>query len=472
MAQSKPDYNIFGDLVKHELRSNQADQFSSDYKNTFCYQLFTILNLSIESVNLCKDFVNFFTLLNTEYNDAATTSASNKYPEFLNFWLNRQFQARNISSNDKASIFQILNTNYHEFGAERKLNDKISIIDETYFNKLNLLYELYKIHNSLKSGIRESCANFIKHFKVNYTSAWKKCFTENDDQFCSALDGFQKLYENSRNSMLTVCSKEGLFFLPQLVPPQSSEKAGGGTENIGNHLILSKINNSTVGLSKITSIKYPKLYELLSLQYSFLLVYYEDEKRCYMMKILREFFLYCNEHRGIYNLLLFYKEFFREFYTKNKVEYDQIYNYCSSSTDIPPKEYCTDYLYCKKELGKHLSTIKDIEEKHFDNETEALHWLISDNASDSIILQLGKDNNILSNITPILVGTTAGGLLILFFLYKFSPFGSWLHKKILKNEETFYNFDEENNQYLCENNSELETNNSNNRKIHIYYNPA
>ncbi|SBT55235.1 PIR Superfamily Protein [Plasmodium ovale wallikeri] len=445
-------YNIFGDLVKHELRGNKADQFSSDYKNTFCYHLFTILNLSIESVNICKDFVNFFTLLNTEYSGAPITGASNKYPEFLNFLLNRQHRDRNISSNEKASICQILNTNYHELGAESKLNHKISIIDESYFNQLNLLYELYKIHDALKSGIMECCSNFIKHFKVNYTSAWKKCFTENDDQFCSALDGLQKLYENGRNSMLTVCSKEGLFFLPQLVPPQSSEDA--------------------VGLSKITPIKYPKLYELLSLQYNFLLVYYEDEKRCYMMKILREFFLYGKEHRGISNLLSFYKEFIREFYAKNKVEYDKIYNYCSSSTDTLQKEYCTDYLYCNKELGKPLSTIKDIEKKHFDIGTETLHWLISDNSSYSIILQLGKDNNILSNITPILVVTTAGGLLILFLLYKFSPFGSWLHKKILKNEETFYNFDEENNQYLCENNSELETNNPNNRKIHIYYNPA
>ncbi|SBT74193.1 PIR protein [Plasmodium ovale] len=465
-------YEIFGDLVKYELKESEIQENSSESVNFFCNAILRLPGSTTDAVNLCKKFVHFFTILNLAYSDPTTTVNSNKYREYLNYWLNSQVRARNISATMKSSFYRYLINNYSKYGTGDKLKDKIYHIDDTYFFRINLLYQLYKIYNELNIGKNKNCSKSIDDFKTCYTVAWKKCFSDKDDNFCSALDGFKKLYESRKNSILTVCSKEGLSSLPQLVQPQLFNDADDGAENIGNHLIMSKINNATVGLSKIKSLKYPKLYELLSLRYNFLLVYYEDEKRCYMMKILREFFLYCNEHRGISNLLSFYKEFFREFYNKNKVEYNEIFNYCSSSTNTPPKEYCTDYLYCSKEFEKHLSTIKDIEEKHFDNGAEALHWLISDNASDSIILQLGKDNNILSNITPMLVGTAAGGLLILFFLYKFSPFGSWFHSKILKNDETLYNFNEESDQYLFENNSEHETNNPNNAKIHLSYNPA
>ncbi|SBT83554.1 PIR protein [Plasmodium ovale] len=456
--------------MKHKLRNSQADKYTSDSKNTFCYQLFTILKLSMDSVNLCKDFVSFFTLLNTEYSGAAITGVSNKYPEFLNFWLNRQFRARSISVTPKSTFYQHLINNYKTFEAENKLNNKIHDIDDLHFNKLNSLYEFYKVYYDLKSNNNENCSKFLEHFKKDYTPAWKKCFNENDVEFCKALEKFTKFYEEDKTSISTVCIT-GKSSLPKLLSPRSYQIENKEDKKIGNSLIMGTHNATISGLSKINDKEYSQLHELISLRYNFLAVYNEDEKRSNMLKILQEFFQYCSRNRENSNLFSFFKEFLREYYIKNKSEYGEIYDDCSTSSESI-KSYCSIYQGFSEQLRKSLLSINEIEEEDTEDETKIRQSFISYFSSDSIILQLEKDNNLLSNITPILVGTIAGGLLILFFLYKFSSFGSCLHAKILKNEETLYNFNEEIDRDLFENNSELEINNSNNRKIHLSYNPS
>ncbi|SBT02629.1 PIR Superfamily Protein [Plasmodium ovale curtisi] len=135
-----------------------------------------------------------------------------------------------------------------------------------------------------------------------------------------------------------------------------------------------------------------------------------------MLEIVQQFFHYCNENKGNPNLFSFYKEFFLEYYKKNKEKYNTIYEYCSTLENT--KSYCKDYKDISSLYSNHLSTIKNIHDEELNEGTETLQWLISENSSSAIISQLDKGNNILSNITPILVGTMAGGLSFLFFLYK------------------------------------------------------
>lgn len=156
---------------------------------------------------------------------------------------------------------------------------------------------------------------------------------------------------------------------------------------------------------------------MISLQYNFLGGYFEEEKRSGMLDILRQFFHYCNENKGIPKLSSFYKEFIAEYYKNNKEEYGKIYEFCSTLLKNT-ESYCKIYQHICTHYINHLSTIKNIKQEEIDEGTEALQWLISEYSSAAIILQLGKDNNVLSNITPILVGTVPGGFLILFFLYK------------------------------------------------------
>ncbi|SBT55851.1 PIR Superfamily Protein [Plasmodium ovale wallikeri] len=384
----------------------------------FCNQIYLHSDHSTDAVNLCKEFVHFFTLLNSEYSDTITNGTRSKYPEFLNYWLNHQLQARNISTL-KLNFFDILKTYYHIYGAKNTSNDKINIINDPYFTRIYLLYELYKIYYELSSGNNPSCSKFLHNFKTHYTVAWKKCFSEDDPEFCSALKTFKQLYEVNKNSSFPLCQKEGINSLRQLVSPQKTKARDGKSKKIGNYLIYSSYNGATAGLKQIMTKNYSKLYELISLQYNFL----------------------------------------GEYYKNNKEEYGKIYEYCSTLPENT-ESYCKIYQDICAHYINHLSTIKNIKEEELDQGNEALQWLISEYSCAAIILQLGKDNNILSNITPILVGTVAGGFFILFFL------------KILKSDQTMSNLHEENDQYPLENNSEFYMNNQSDRQIHLSYNSA
>ncbi|SBT55435.1 PIR Superfamily Protein [Plasmodium ovale wallikeri] len=469
MSHEKPDYDIFADLEKYELKESKIYEHYTGVGHHFCYNILISFSNSMDAVKLCNEFVYFYTLLNSEYGNTAANDTIHKYPEFLNYWLNRQFRARSISVTPKSEFYQHLINNYKNFEAENKLNNKIYDIDEFYFNKLNSLYEFYKIIHELKGNNNSNCNKFFEQFQKNYTPAWKKCFSGVDVDFCNALERFRKIYEQNKNSILPVCNTEESLRLPQLLPPPSYQSSGGEAQKIGNSLIHGIQNVTISGLPKINASEYSQLHELISQRYNFLLVYNEDEKRSNMLTILQEFFQYCSRNRENSNLLSFYKEFLREYYIKNKDEYDKIYSECYTSSESI-KSYCSIYQSFSEQLKKSILSIKKIEKKDLEDEAKILQWFISNFSFDSIILQLEKENNPLSNITPILVGTLVGVLLILFFLYKFSPFGSWLHRKITKSEKTTYNFDEENNQYLFENNSELEMDNKENRKFHLSYN--
>lgn len=74
-----------------EIVGNSGEQI-----NKFCATISYISENSADAVTLCKQFISFFTLLHSEYKDTTPVDTSDKYPEFLNYWLNNQFRAKNI----------------------------------------------------------------------------------------------------------------------------------------------------------------------------------------------------------------------------------------------------------------------------------------------------------------------------------------------------------------------------------------
>ncbi|SBT47306.1 PIR Superfamily Protein [Plasmodium ovale wallikeri] len=120
----KPDDQIFDDLGKYELKKSQIYINSTENKDFLCVKILLHSSSSTDAVNICKRFVHFFTLLHSEYSDTETMGTSNKYPEFLNFWLIRPFIAKSISPTLKSNICQILKTHYYPFGTSNILDGK------------------------------------------------------------------------------------------------------------------------------------------------------------------------------------------------------------------------------------------------------------------------------------------------------------------------------------------------------------
>ncbi|SBT00188.1 PIR Superfamily Protein, partial [Plasmodium ovale curtisi] len=56
-----------------------------------------------------------------------------------------------------------------------------------------------------------------------------------------------------------------------------------------------------------------------------------------------------------------------------------------------------------------------------------------------------------NTIIGLVLGPSFGTLCTILFLYKFTPFGQWMHAKIGTNNESHINLHEENNQPLLDN---------------------
>lgn len=142
----------------------------------------------------------------------------------------------------------------------------------------------------------------------------------------------------------------------------------------------------------------------------------DDINKCNIMEILYEFIKYCNENRNIPSLNSFIKEFFQDFYNGIKGEYEIIYEECSTKTS--EKSYCSKYNELDKQLNVDLYSIKDTIQTQLENKTKSSQHLDSQGLSDGASLYVRGEDNILSNITPIMVGVVVGILFFLFLLYK------------------------------------------------------
>ncbi|SBS99753.1 PIR Superfamily Protein [Plasmodium ovale curtisi] len=468
MENQEPDYDLFEHLGEYLKKETLIDSKEESEKENFCNNEENSALKSNQAVQLCKKFVKYFEILNSAYDDAENSPTFKKYPEYLNYWLNHKLRSISLPEDDTPKFYQNIQENYKECQTKGKLNDKIYQIKKINFNRMNVLYELYKIYYQLKNNSNLECHNYHEKCKENYNLALNKCYSD-DEKICNSLKRFTIFYNAIRSSKLSFCSKEGLPILPKFELPKSSDRINF-TNKIAYRLIKKSKSFSEDGLLNISDSNYPKLKQLLSLNYNMLLENNDDINKCNIMEILYEFIKYCNENRNIPSLNSFIKEFFQDFYNGIKGEYEIIYEECSTKTS--EKSYCSKYNELDKQLNVDLYSIKDTIQTQLENKTKSSQHLDSQGLSDGASLYVRGEDNILSNITPIMVGVVVGILFFLFLLYKFTPIGSWLHRTFLRKEDIMYNYDEENIQNLLENNPYYDNYNSQNGKIHLPYNAS
>ncbi|SBS93169.1 PIR Superfamily Protein [Plasmodium ovale curtisi] len=94
----------------------------------------------------------------------------------------------------------------------------------------NIAYFCHTVY--LNSDVNRDTAKLCKEFSHHFIllsdeysgatiTASKKCFPEKNDMLFSALDGFRKICEEKKDSILPLCKKEELSSLPRLLSPKS-----------------------------------------------------------------------------------------------------------------------------------------------------------------------------------------------------------------------------------------------------------
>ncbi|SBT74166.1 PIR protein [Plasmodium ovale] len=446
--------------IESKIRENEQNQSIS-----LCSNKISESERSSEITRICKNFVNLFTKLDSEYSQSANTLTSTKYPEFLNCWLNHQLRDKNITASSTFNLYKHIQDNLNDINASDKLKNKIYEIKSTDFDKTNILYELYKILYNFDKHYSNNCLEFLTKLKEYYNKGWKECYEKRDDKFHAALDLFRKTYDKRLSSISNKCKYTGLLVLPELASSESPQLTSTSTGKIGLNLTLNKEKQFFHELPIITD-KYPTLKELLSQQYSMLYEYDRNAHKDRIMKILREFIDYCTKNYGNENLEPFLKEFFSEFYSQKKSHYEEIYLECSKN--MKSNSYCKEYQECRELLGFHLISLKGNLEDYILSKSKSPKGINTLKGNPSYEEQ---EDNVETNVKP-LVGTVVGGLFLSYFLFKFTPLGPWLHRVILKDKEYLPNFDEENYQYLYEYYPEYDDFNPNNEDVNIAYYPS
>ncbi|SBT56840.1 PIR Superfamily Protein [Plasmodium ovale wallikeri] len=129
------------------------------------------------------------------------TNSDNYDFNFVNYWLNREINEIHSSNLCKKFFYQYLMIKNREKANLKKFSGQIYDIEESEFEDMNKLYNMYKYYNKIHKIISSSdskkddviqqarnCVNIYKTFK-------EKC-RENTTYFCDTLKDFKEKYEN------------------------------------------------------------------------------------------------------------------------------------------------------------------------------------------------------------------------------------------------------------------------------------
>ncbi|SBS92902.1 PIR Superfamily Protein [Plasmodium ovale curtisi] len=489
MATVVPDYDIFENSEDYFQNEALVNFNSHTHNANFCYTTEnTNFKTNLDLMNLCKDFIMFLEKLQDEYmND---TTKYSKYREYVNFWLTYKLTATGKPDDYITEFYEFIQNDYKAFPQDGELKSKIYHIKGKSFNNMSILYELYKLYYEIKDKSQEKCPNFHEKFMKNYNLAISKCYTD-DEKLCNALEKFKSFYDENRSSRLSICSKQGLPILPKFVAPKPSIGMNF-IDKLAYYIYQSSNKQTKDGLSITLNRKYPKLVQLLSLNYNMLLYDKEHEKKKFMIEILYEFIKFCKERNtitfldslkyrssmGFYNkqknsvpfINLFIKEFFENYYQHNEYEYGEIYKECS--TNESSSTYCTVYNQCSQELGNDLFKIKDNIKTHIEYKATQSEELASKYSSGDIPMHKEGEDIVSSNTTPINIGVGVGALFTLSSLYKFTPIGSWLNRTFLGKGNNMNNYGEENDLEFFGHNSSFDNYIPENARFNVAYNAA
>ncbi|SBT58181.1 PIR Superfamily Protein [Plasmodium ovale wallikeri] len=109
----------------------------------------------------------------------------------------------------KNLFFQIIQSNCDKLIPKGELKDKIYQIGEKYFDNMDKIYKLYRIHYELKANDDTKCQNFYDKYEKNYNLSVSKCYTT-DEKLRNPLEKFVHFYKFSKLycSKYKVCKDE------------------------------------------------------------------------------------------------------------------------------------------------------------------------------------------------------------------------------------------------------------------------
>ncbi|KMZ89811.1 hypothetical protein PVMG_06166 [Plasmodium vivax Mauritania I] len=148
---------------------------------------------------------------------------------------------------------------------------------------------------------------------------------------------------------------------------------------------------------------YNDLKDLISVHYNLLLEYKEEEENCLMIRILYQFFHYCNDYKYNRKLSLFMEKFINEYYNNNKSKYQKKIQECKSIPNLNP--YCELYNKLSAEYKNNFSLIEKNSDRYIEQQKKYIeNW----SPLDLFILKakvVFKDFDAMSRILPTIMFT-------------------------------------------------------------------
>ncbi|CAG9485607.1 unnamed protein product [Plasmodium vivax] len=426
MSDGKQDYDIFYDLSAYEDYKISAEgNYDSEKKSLFCNSIDIDLHQKAQIIRICRLFVKFFMILHDSNKGYGSGHISNKYPEFLNYWLNHHLIENSTNEKYHNKLYDCLNSYRSTFDPNNKLKDKIFDIQK-YFKNINILYTLYKNYNDIKEKRSNDCHSFLVNCKEYYNKALEKCFQGGDYKLCERLKAFNKFYGNNKRQILTNCPDIKFPTLTEFIL-LGSGSGKSENQNIGYNLVKNNFHNFYNGLRTIEHRNYPDLSKLLSYKYNILFEHDAEENKNNMMNILKQFFQYCDENRKNEKLSYFMEEFIEQYYNKKKEEYNNIFSDCKANDK--KKKYCNLYKECEKNFNNKESTIVWNTHEYIKQQKEYIESLTPLQLWIFKAQSMFQDFDAMSRISPTVMSTMVAIVVCLFFLYKLTPLSSIFRKE-------------------------------------------
>ncbi|KNA02245.1 hypothetical protein PVNG_04476 [Plasmodium vivax North Korean] len=210
------------------------------------------------------------------------------------------------------------------------------------------------------------------------------------------MDDFKKIY----NEGLKKCYLDGDYNL------------GKGLESFKNIYKTIKLNK----VPQCNQQNYNDLKDLISVHYNLLFEYKKEEQNYLMIRILHQFFQYCNENKDNQKLASFMKEFIDEYYKKHKEGYTEIFEECEG--EATSNKYCNLYNTWKGKFETDLSLIKDNPDRYLERQKKNINKSSADTSSIANAISMFLDFAANSKYSTTIVSIMISFFLCFFFLYK------------------------------------------------------
>ncbi|KMZ96077.1 hypothetical protein PVNG_06374 [Plasmodium vivax North Korean] len=328
-------------------------------KASFCYNINFQTNNEKQIKDFCKMLVALFNASMGQCGNAKNVLKEKIYLEFMNYFINYKLHEAAYTKTGKENFYKEVTSKYSEFKNDEELKNRMFVINEKCLISLHILYKLYENYDKLNKNEVNLYNNFLKEMKSKYNYGLEICFYDGDIKFCEALQNFRNYYENNKISKSRFCigKDEQCPNLPEINLTSKSNNKKLRIAIIGNELFRRSYNPTLNEYSLDNPEEYYNLKDLIFVHYNLRMEKDEEGKKCAMMKILYQFFQYCNNHKYNRKLASFIEEFIVEYYNKNKTQYETIFNECKSDNDR--KEYCMLYKKCDNSFKEDLKIFKE-----------------------------------------------------------------------------------------------------------------